>query len=205
MPRLSFIVTQGTILEWLKKPGDWVNKGAALLVIESEKATVEVESPGTGILGPELAPVGTTVPVTTTIGYILEEGEGHAPPEVQKGFETVVAAIEMAREALKPGVRGVDVDAVARGHIVSQGYEEYPHGLGHQVGRFAHDGTALLGPAWEKYASKPFEIIEEGMVFTLEPRLKVPDRGVATIEEMVIVTGTGAEFLSDPQTRLLLI
>ena len=60
MPKLSFIVTRGTILEWLQKPGDSVNKGEPLLVIESEKATVEVESPGTGILGPDLAPVGTT-------------------------------------------------------------------------------------------------------------------------------------------------
>ena len=75
MPKLSFIVTQGTILEWLKKPGDSVNKGESLLVIESEKATVEVEAPGTGVLGSNLAPVGITVPVTTTIGYILEPGE----------------------------------------------------------------------------------------------------------------------------------
>jgi len=137
--------------------------------------------------------------------YILDEGEEQAPPEVQRGFDTIVTAIEMARQALKPGVRGVEIDAVARRHIVSQGYEEYPHGLGHQVGRFAHDGTALLGPAWEKYASKPFEPLEEGMVFTLEPRLKVPDRGIATIEEMVIVTQAGAEFLSEPQTQLTLI
>ena len=81
MPKLSFIVTQGTILEWLKKPGDLVNKGEPLLVIESEKATVEVESPGTGILGPDLAPVGTIVPVTATIGYILEPGE--EPPKLE--------------------------------------------------------------------------------------------------------------------------
>ena len=84
MPKLSFIVTQGTILEWLKKPGDLVNKGEPLLVIESEKATVEVESPGTGILGPDLAPVGTTVPVTTTIGYILEPSE--EPPKLELDF-----------------------------------------------------------------------------------------------------------------------
>jgi pyruvate dehydrogenase E2 component (dihydrolipoamide acetyltransferase) len=81
MPKLSFIVTQGTILEWLKKPGDRVNKAEPLLVVESEKATVEVESPGTGILGPDLAPPGTTVPVTTTIGYILEPGE--EPPKLE--------------------------------------------------------------------------------------------------------------------------
>lgn len=137
--------------------------------------------------------------------YILEEGETREPPEVTKGFDTIVTAIEMARQALKPGVRGVAIDTIAREHIVSQGYEGYPHGLGHQVGRFAHDGTALLGPAWEKYANKPFEAIEENMVFTIEPRLTVPGRGVVTIEEMVLVTATGAEFLSEPQHELILI
>jgi Xaa-Pro aminopeptidase len=137
--------------------------------------------------------------------YILKDGETAAPPEVQKGFDTIVNAIESARQALKPGVQGQQVDAAARNIIVAAGYEEFPHGLGHQVGRFAHDGTALLGPAWEKYANKPFEKIEEGMVFTIEPRLTVPGRGVVTIEEMVVVTKTGAEYLSHPQQELILV
>ena len=115
--------------------------------------------------------------------YLLEEGEAAAPEEVMKGFDTIVTSIEMARQALKPGVQGVEVDRTAREYIGSQGYEEYPHGLGHQVGRFAHDGTALLGPPWEKYANKPFE----------------------TIEEMVRVTEGGAEFLAAPQKELILI
>ncbi len=81
MPKMSFVVTEGTILEWLKKPGDQVNKGEPLLIVESEKATVEIESPGTGILGPDLVSPGTTVPITTTIGYILEPGEQPPKPE----------------------------------------------------------------------------------------------------------------------------
>jgi len=137
--------------------------------------------------------------------YLLEEGEDVAPPEVRRGFETIVTAIELARETLEPGVEGVEVDRVARDYIVSQGYEEFPHGLGHQVGRFVHDGTALLGPAWEKYAGKPFEPVEENMVFTIEPRLTVPGRGVVTIEEMVVVRVHGAEYLSEPQKELILI
>ena len=137
--------------------------------------------------------------------YILEKGETQAPDEVQKGFDTIVTAIEMARQAIKPGIKGVEIDKVARDYIISQGYEEFPHGLGHQVGRFAHDGTALLGPAWEKYAQKPFQPLEEGMVFTIEPRLKVPGRGVVTIEEMVVITKDGGEFLADPQKELILI
>ncbi|MGD8699184.1 MAG: Xaa-Pro peptidase family protein [Gemmatimonadales bacterium] len=137
--------------------------------------------------------------------YVLEQGETAAPDEVMKGFETIVTSIEMARQALKPGVQGVEVDRTARDYIVSQGYDEYPHGLGHQVGRFVHDGTALLGPAWEKYANKPFEPIEENMVFTIEPRLTVPGRGVVTIEEMVRVTAEGAQFLAEPQKELILV
>jgi Xaa-Pro aminopeptidase len=137
--------------------------------------------------------------------YILKKGETKAPPEVQKGFDTIVKSIEESRKAMKPGVLAKDVDAVSRKVLADNGYQEYPHALGHQVGRFAHDGTALLGPAWEKYGKKPFQPLEKGMVFTLEPRLTVLERGIATVEEMVVVTDTGAEFLSSPQKELVLI
>lgn len=137
--------------------------------------------------------------------YVLRKGETAAPPDVRKGFETIVASIEASRRAMRPGVKGIEVDGVSRRVLAEAGYDEFPHALGHQVGRFAHDGTALLAPAWEKYGSKPYELLEPGMVFTLEPRLKIEGRGIATVEEMVVVTETGAEYLSNPQTRLILV
>jgi Xaa-Pro aminopeptidase len=137
--------------------------------------------------------------------YILGPGETAAPEDVMKGFRTIVRAVEESKKAMKPGVEGRAVDAVARSILVGEGYAEFPHALGHQVGRFAHDGTALLGPAWEKYAQKPFRKLEEGMVFTIEPRLTVPSRGVVTIEEMVVVTKGGADWLGRPQKELVLI
>jgi|WetSurMetagenome_2_1015567.scaffolds.fasta_scaffold07261_5 Xaa-Pro aminopeptidase len=137
--------------------------------------------------------------------YVLRRDERAAPSEVQRGFDTIVHAIEQARRAIKPGVVGLKVDEVARTIIAGAGYAEFPHALGHQVGRHAHDGTALLGPAWEKYARRPFVPIEEGMVFTIEPRLTVPGYGIATVEEMVVVTADGAKFLSRPQTQLRLV
>lgn len=137
--------------------------------------------------------------------YILRPGEKEAPPEVQRGFAVLLQAIAKAFAALKPGARGIDVDAAARGHIVASGYDEYPHALGHQVGRDAHDGGALLGPAWERYGQLPFMPLEKDQVFTIEPRIYVKDFGVATVEEMVVLTANGAEYLSRPQTALLLV
>ncbi len=137
--------------------------------------------------------------------YVLRTGEKEPPQEVRKGFDTIVTAIESSRRAMRPGVSGFEVDAVARKVIGEAGYQEFPHALGHQVGRFPHDGTALLGPQWEKYAQKPFQPLEKGMVFTLEPRLTVPGRGIVTIEEMVVVTEGGADWLSTPQKKIILV
>jgi Xaa-Pro aminopeptidase len=137
--------------------------------------------------------------------YILEKGRPSIPEDVKKGFQVILDAVDSARKSIKPGVKGMEIDKIAREIVVSNGYEEFPHALGHQVGRFSHDGTALLGPAWEKYAQKPYAPLEEGMVFTIEPRLTVPDRGVVTIEEMVLVTAHSAEYLSHPQKELILI
>jgi len=137
--------------------------------------------------------------------YVLAPGETAAPEEVMTGFRTIVRAVEEAKRAMRAGVQGLEIDAVARSIVTGAGYAEFPHALGHQVGRFAHDGTALLGPAWEKYAQKPFRKLEEGMVFTIEPRLTVPGRGVVTIEEMVVVTKDGAEWLGRPQKEIVLV
>lgn len=137
--------------------------------------------------------------------YVLAGGERVPPEPVRRGFETITTAVESARKAMKPGVRGIEIDAIARGVVTAGGYEEFPHALGHQVGRFAHDGTALLGPSWEKYANKPYQPLETGMVFTIEPRLTVEGYGVVTIEEMVVIRDDGAEYLSQPQKELLVI
>jgi len=137
--------------------------------------------------------------------YILKENEDAAPSDVKKGFDTIIESIEKSRLAIRPGIVAKEVDAIARKIVVKNGYEEFPHGLGHQVGRFSHDGTALLGPPWEKYAQKPFQLLEENMVFTIEPRLSVKNKGIVTVEEMVVVTKTGADWLSTPQKQLILI
>ena len=137
--------------------------------------------------------------------YIMKEGETEVPADVQKGFDTIVEAVGQSQQGMKAGIEAKEIDAIARNIVIENGYEEFPHGLGHQVGRFSHDGTALLGPTWEKYAQKPYQKLEAGMVFTIEPRLTVENRGVATIEEMVVVNKIGADWLTNPQKKILIV
>jgi Xaa-Pro aminopeptidase len=137
--------------------------------------------------------------------YVRRKGERDAPPEVMRGFNVIRDSIRLAAGLLKPGAVSWKVDDVARCYIVKNGYPEFPHALGHQVGRAAHDGGIGLMPRWERYGSLPTGKIEEGQVFTIEPRLPIEGYGVATIEEIVWVTRDATKFLSRPQTSLFLV
>lgn len=124
------------------------------------------------------------------------------PEDVQRGFESVRGALLAAHNVLTPGVLGWQVDEAARTSIVSSGYAEYMHAVGHQVGRVAHDGGALLGPRWERYGDRPFVPVSSGEVYTLELGVEIPGRGYLGLEEMAQVTESGAIWLSVPQTEI---
>ena len=137
--------------------------------------------------------------------YMLQPGEIDAPEQVKRGFGTIRAAIENLRAALKPGVKGVDMDMIARKTVIEAGYPEYMYGTGHPLGRVAHDGGALLGPLWEKYGDQPNQRVEAGNVYTIEPGLAVPGYGYIGLEEDVLVTENGADYLGSPQKTLILL
>jgi Xaa-Pro aminopeptidase len=139
------------------------------------------------------------------VAYVLREGETEAPIEVQRGFITIRTAIEKSREAMKAGVTGNSVDTISREIVTDSGYPEYKYALGHQLGRVAHDGGALLGPLWEKYGDSPNQKLEVGQVYTLEPGLAVPNYGYIGLEEDVVLTDKGAVYLGGPQREIVLI
>jgi Xaa-Pro aminopeptidase len=137
--------------------------------------------------------------------YILRDGEDTAPTEVQRGFDVLKTAIKKAKAVVRPGLKGCEVDDAARNFIVENGYAEYQHGLGHQLGRTAHDGGGGFFPRWERYGNLPFLPIEENQIYTIEPRLFVEGHGVVTMEEEIVVTKDGCEYLTNPQIELILI
>ncbi len=79
IPMLGVTVERGTVVQWLKREGERVERGEILFVVETEKVTTEVESPAAGTLGPILVAEGEEVPILTVASHVLEPGES-APP-----------------------------------------------------------------------------------------------------------------------------
>jgi Xaa-Pro aminopeptidase len=136
--------------------------------------------------------------------YVRRPGEQQPPAEIERAFAVVLQAIDAGAAALRPGVRGFEVDAVAREVIVEGGFEEYHHAFGHGLGRACHDGGPLLGPRWERYGNTPDMLVEVGHVYTLELGV-VTGAGYLGLEEDVLVTEDGCVFLSTQQRTLGLV
>ncbi|HET8631317.1 MAG TPA: Xaa-Pro peptidase family protein [Thermomicrobiales bacterium] len=136
--------------------------------------------------------------------YVLRPGEDDAPTECKRVCELVDRCIQEGARALKPGRLGHEIDAIARGIFAEAGLG-WDFAFGHQLGRAAHDGGAVLGPPWERYGARPFDPLEAGQVYTLEIGAQVPGYGVCALEDDVVVTPDGGEFLGPPQREMYLV
>ena len=122
-----------------------------------------------------------------------------APPDetMKKIYTTVYDAQQKAIEAIKPGRRTCEIDAIARNHIEEKGYKGYfGHGLGHGVGLAVHEAPSL-SPVTERDKT-----IAENMVFTVEPGIYIPDKGGVRLENMVVVRSHGAEVFNRLPIRM---
>lgn len=117
-----------------------------------------------------------------------------APDDMfKKVFQTVYDAQQRAIESIRPGMTGKEVDQVARSLIDSTEFKgKFAHGLGHGTGLAIHEAPRL-SPLKE-------DLLEPGMVFTVEPGIYIPGWGGVRLENMVVVDENGAEVLneSDP-------
>jgi pyruvate dehydrogenase E2 component (dihydrolipoamide acetyltransferase) len=75
MPQLGLTMEEGSVSSWLKTPGDWVEKGDPLFIVETDKIEMEVESMGKGYLGTIQVENGLKVPVGTLLAMLTDERE----------------------------------------------------------------------------------------------------------------------------------
>lgn len=121
------------------------------------------------------------------------------PSDAQKDvYETVRQAEQAAVDAVKPGVRAMDLDKIARDVITEAGYGEFfTHRLGHGLGISVHEFPSVTG-------TNEMELIE-GMVFTIEPGIYDPSITGVRIEDDVVVTKDGVEVLTKYPKELVIV
>jgi len=114
---------------------------------------------------------------------------GPADEEMRRVHETVERAQQAALETIRPGVAGKEVHLAALRVIDASPFKgRLIHGVGHSIGLAVHDGWA--------YNPKVDDPLEEGMAITVEPGIYLPGKGGVRIEDDVVVTRTGYQFLS---------
>ena len=102
MPVLGADMDEGTLVEWLVKPGDQIHKGDVIAVVDTAKSAIEVESFHTGTVAELITPAGETVPVGTVLATITEAGEEAGEPAAAAG---AAAAVEAPKGRRGPGTR----------------------------------------------------------------------------------------------------
>lgn len=142
--------------------------------------------------------------------YVLKNGETAAPKDIQYYWESGKAGNRAALAAMKPGVKGVDVDRAQRVLMGKAKSEYVMWSTGHPVGYVAHDVGPNLGGSQASHVRPASEKeLKAGMTFAFDGfhSWKIEDGGLKTIsvEEMAVVTEDGAEYLIEPQETLILI
>lgn len=145
--------------------------------------------------------------------YVLNPGEKQAPPDVQKKWENAKRGSRIVLETMKPGVEGFYVDKAQRDWMKQMGSLPVMWSTGHPVGYVAHDVGPSLGGA--QRSDKPIGSsslkLKPGQVFAYDGFYcwyldnSRTETKTISVEEMAVVTETGAEYLIPPQEELILI
>ena len=143
--------------------------------------------------------------------YVLRPGESEAPSEMQERWEFAREASRAAKAAMRPGALGWDVDRAQREVLRRHGSIPIIWSTGHPVGYWAHDVGPRLGGA--TFGSSPFgdaaRELRPGQTFAFDGFFGWSSEDGSTktisVEEMVVITDDGAEWLIEPQEEWVLV
>jgi Xaa-Pro aminopeptidase len=140
--------------------------------------------------------------------YVLRQGETAAPDSIQRRWLAARRGGEAAFAQMRPGATGAQVDSAQRVVMNREGSATVPWSTGHSVGYWAHD----VGPSLNRFTRRE---LEEGQTFAFDGFFAWTLPGgtgrwgegskTISVEEMVVITATGAEYLVAPQQELILI
>jgi Xaa-Pro aminopeptidase len=123
---------------------------------------------------------------------------GRLPVDLARIYEVCRAAQSAAVAGIRPGMSGRDADALAREPIAAAGFgEQFGHGLGHGVGMDVHEAPGLR--------PESSDVLEPGMVVTVEPGIYLSGRGGVRIEDLCVVREDGLEVLSTYRKDLVVV
>lgn len=123
---------------------------------------------------------------------------GEPSVKMKKIYDITLAAQELALRKIKPGMTGIEADAIARDYIISKGYgEAFGHSTGHGIGLEVHEGPTL--------SFRSDAVLQPNMAVTVEPGIYLPGIGGVRIEDDIIITETGNERLTHSTKQLLIL
>jgi Xaa-Pro aminopeptidase len=150
-------------------------------------------------------PIPANTLVTVDLGAVVDGyasdctrtfATGTLPDELARAYDATLEAQQKAVSAVRPGITGGDLDAVARDHLQAAGLgEHFRHGLGHGVGLQVHERP------WAREGIPA--VIEAGMTITIEPGVYLEGLGGVRIEDLLVVTDSGADVLTGFTKELL--
>jgi len=142
--------------------------------------------------------------------YVLKAEETQAPDDIQFYWNSSKAGNRAAFGTMKPGVTGASVDKAQRILMQAAKSETVPWSTGHPVGYVAHDvGPNLGGGMSTRVRPASAKLLKEGMTFAFDGfhawKREDGTEKTISVEEMAVVTATGAEYLITPQEELILV
>ncbi len=123
---------------------------------------------------------------------------GEPSEKMKEVYQIVLDSQVLALEKIKPGMTGIEADAIARDYIKSKGYgEAFGHSTGHGIGLEVHEAPGL--------SSKSQTVLEPGMAVTVEPGIYLPGIGGVRIEDDILITESGNERLTHSTKELRIL